>query len=69
MSIDLTERSYERPPAAGKPRSVPYLKLVHSAERSQTADEQEEGGRNIPFALVIGATAIAIIGLAALWLT
>ncbi|WJH39887.1 hypothetical protein N7E02_24800 [Aliirhizobium terrae] len=69
MSINLTERSYERPPASGKPRSVPYLRLVHSAETAHSADEQEESGRNIPFALVIGATAIAIIGVAALWLT
>jgi hypothetical protein len=68
MSIDLTERSYERPPAAGKPRSVPYLKLVHSADKPSPRDEPEEAGRNASFALVIGALVIALIAAVTLWL-
>jgi hypothetical protein len=67
MSIDLTERSYERP-AAGRSRPVPYLRLVHSNDKPRIVNEHEDEGRNISFALVIAAAAAAIIGPLALWL-
>jgi hypothetical protein len=66
MSTDLTERSRERPPAAGRSRPVPYLKLVHSADEPSIVNEQER--RKKSFSLIIAVAAIAVIGALALWL-
>jgi hypothetical protein len=68
MSIDLTERSYERPPAAGRPRSVPYLKLVHSTDKPRIVNEHEDEGRSFSFALIISSAAVAVVGVLVFWL-
>lgn len=69
MSIDLTEETYGRPPAAaGKPKPVPYLRLVHSVDNPDVAEEAEEGGRNVPFALAIAGATLVFVAALAWWL-
>ncbi len=68
MSIDTSEETYGGiPPREGGPRSVPYLRLVHSSDVRAVREEPEKE-RNGSFVVAILAVGLAAAAAVFWWL-